>query len=333
MLWPASALYAAASRARIWCYQRGIFHTQQLPGMVISVGNLTVGGTGKTPMVIWLAEQFAAEGRHTAILTRGYRGTAPSDGGEPQSDEVAMLRNRLGGKVELGVGADRFKNGEILARHGADCFILDDGFQHVKLARNVNIVLVDATDPFGGGMVLPTGRLREPISALCRADIVVITRATGSPAPAIEAMIRRHCACPIFYAKTRFDGLLELPALSAAAHSKNDWCTRYFAFCAVGNPSAFYSDLSKWGFQLAGERSFPDHHSYTQKEFDELVVSAENGGATAMLCTEKDVWNLRNVTFKGMPVVCCRISMELPTPEFRDAIESALIRGRGKAAR
>ncbi len=135
------------------------------------MGNLTVGGTGKTPMVLWIAERLAAEGKKAAILTRGYRGTDDANSpGVPQSDEVALLRERLSGKVQIGVGADRFKNGEVLARHGVDWFVLDDGFQHLKLSRDADVVLVDATDPFGGGMTLPAGRLREPVSALRRAE-------------------------------------------------------------------------------------------------------------------------------------------------------------------
>src|SRR5580698_8260372 len=177
---------------RVWCYARGIFKTKTLPGTVICVGNLTVGGTGKTPMVMWIAERLAAEGKHAAILTRGYRGTADANApGVPQSDEVALLRERLSGKVQIGVGADRYKNGEALARHGVDWFVLDDGFQHVKLARDADIVLVDASDPFGGGLTLPSGRLREPVSALRRANIVVITRSVQASAPAVEAIIRR----------------------------------------------------------------------------------------------------------------------------------------------
>ncbi len=142
-------LYSAVVRAKSLAYARGIFRGRRLPGTVISVGNLTVGGTGKTPMVLAIAERLAQEGKHTAILTRGYRGTKTSGGsGVPQSDEVALLRERLLGAVQLGVGADRYKNGMVLSRHGVDWFVLDDGFQHRKLARDVDIVLVDALDPF-----------------------------------------------------------------------------------------------------------------------------------------------------------------------------------------
>ena len=291
------------------------------------MGNLTVGGTGKTPLVLWIAERLAAEGKNTAILTRGYRGSSTGDArGEPQSDEVALLRERLSGKVKIGVGADRYKNGEVLARHGAEYFVLDDGFQHLRLARDADVVLIDATDPFGGGMTLPAGRLREPISALRRADLVVITRSVQAPAPAIEAMIRRHTKSPIFYAVTKLENVLRVPQL-AVALPREDWPrARFFAFCGIGNPSAFFEDLRRWGFQLAGQRSFPDHHVYDARETRELELAAASCGADALLCTEKDVWNLRHAPFAAMPAYCCRISLELPAEEFRSAIAAAISR-------
>ena len=333
LLWPISLVYSAAARARVWCYGSGIFRARKLPGTVISVGNLTVGGTGKTPMVLWIAEHLAGEGKHTAILTRGYRGTTGAGTqGEPQSDEVALLRARLTGKVKIGVGADRYKNGEVLARHGTDWFVLDDGFQHLHLARDADIVLVDATDPFGGGAALPAGRLREPISALRRAGVVVITRSVQAPAPAIEAMVRRHTSSPIFYAATKLENVLRVPQL-AVAMPQQDWPrARFAAFCGIGNPSAFFEDLRRWGFQVLGERSFADHHVYTAPEMAELERMARNCGADALLCTEKDVWNLRHIQFTSVPVYCCRISLELPAKEFRDAITDAINRRRDGAA-
>jgi tetraacyldisaccharide 4'-kinase len=334
LLWPLALLYSAASRVRVWFYRCGIFRTRRLPGTVISVGNLTVGGTGKTPMVLWIAERLAEEGKHTAILTRGYRGTTGSSAhGEPQSDEVALLRARLAGKVKIGVGADRFRNGEVLARHGTDWFVLDDGFQHLNLARDADIVLLDATDPFGGGAILPAGRLREPISALRRADVVVITRSVQAPAPAIEAMVRRHTSSPIFYATTKLENVLRLPQL-AVAMPQQDWPrTRFAAFCGIGNPAAFFEDMRRWGLRVEGERSFADHHVYTAPEIAELERMAQNCGADALLCTEKDVWNLRHVQFRSVPVFCCRISLELSSSEFRDTLDEAIRRKRDGAPR
>ena len=334
MLRPLSPLYSAAVRARVWCYRVGIFRTRRLPGTVISVGNITVGGTGKTPMVLWIAERLAEEGKHAAILTRGYRGTTGAGvQGEPQSDEVALLRARLAGTVRIGVGADRYKNGEVLARHGTDWFVLDDGFQHLNLARDADIVLVDATDPFGGGVTLPAGSLREPISSLHRADVVVITRSVQAPSPAIEAMVRRFTKSPIFYATTKLENVLRVPQL-AVAMPQPEWPRpRFTAFCGIGNPAAFFDDLRKWGLQVLGERGFPDHHVYTAQEAAELESMARGCGADALLCTEKDVWNLRHVEFTSVPVYCCRISLELPVEEFRDAITEAISRRHDGAAR
>jgi len=333
LLWPLSVLYSLVARIRVWCYAHGILRTKKLPGTVISVGNLTVGGTGKTPMVLWIAERLAAEGKSTAILTRGYRGSSSGEArGEPQSDEVALLRERLAGKVKIGVGADRYKNGQALARHGAEYFVLDDGFQHLRLARDADIVLIDATDPFGGGMTLPAGRLREPVSALRRADVLVITRSVQAPAPAIEAMIRRHTKSSIFYAVTKLENVLRVPQLAVALPTEDWRRARFFAFCGIGNPSAFFEDLRRWGFQVAGERSFPDHHVYDVQETRELELAAANSGAEALLCTEKDVWNLRHAPFSAMPAYCCRISAELPAEDFRSAIAAAITRKRdGKA--
>jgi tetraacyldisaccharide 4'-kinase len=332
LLWPLSVLYSMAARAKARGYERGIFRRRKLPGTVISVGNLTVGGTGKTPVVLAIAEHLAAQGRHAAILTRGYRGTA--DGGTsgvPQSDEVALLRERLEGRVQLGVGADRYKAGMVLSEHGVDWFVLDDGFQHFRLSRDADVVLVDTTDPFGGGILLPAGRLREPLGALRRASIVVITRSVQAPSPAIEAMIRRHAECPIFYASTRLENILRVPRLDVAL-PRDEWSkARFLAFCGIGNPPAFFEDLRAWGFRVAQQRSFPDHHVYTTREAAELEFAASNSGAEALLCTEKDVWNLRNVQFAGLPIFCCRISFDLPR-EFWHALRETVRFGKAGEA-
>src|ERR1700674_2102922 len=163
VLWPAEVAYSGGVRLRERLYRRGILRSRRLEGTVISVGNLTMGGTGKTPMVLWLAERLAAEGHRPAILTRGYRGKAPGDGqGPPMADEVSLLQRRLGDRAQFGVGKNRYMTGRRLEQKGSRWFILDDGFQHLALGRNADIVLLDASDPFGGGQLLPEGRLREP---------------------------------------------------------------------------------------------------------------------------------------------------------------------------
>ena len=333
LLWPVSLLYSFVAGVKSTLYARGIFRRSKLPGTVISVGNLTVGGTGKTPMVLAIAEYLAQHGKHVAILARGYRGIwAGAASGLPQSDEVALLRERLAGKVQLGVGADRYASGTVLARHGVDWFVLDDGFQHLKLARDVDVVLVDASDPFGGGLVLPAGLLRESLGALRRADIVVITRSVQAPSPATESVIRRHTNCPIFYASTRLETVLRVPALDVTLPPRDWERARFLAFCGIGNPAAFFADLRNWSFQLVGQRSFQDHHVYTTREASELEQAASNCGADALLCTEKDVWNLRGVQMNALPVYCCRISFELPA-SFWGAVNDAATRVKNNVSR
>jgi tetraacyldisaccharide 4'-kinase len=321
-LWPLSVSYGLAARLRASLYRRGIFQRRRLNGAVISVGNLTVGGTGKTPMVLWLAERLIADGERPAILTRGYRGDGSGDEhGMPAADEVALLRLRLGARAQLGVGKNRYQNGRTLQRHGAKWFILDDGFQHLALQRDVDIVLIDASDPFGGGMLLPSGRLREPVGALRRAGIVVITR--SARAPALESMVRRNTRAPIFYAQTELEAVLRVPALAVEWPLPDRSAARFFAFCGIGNSRAFFDDLRRWGFSVAGERSFRDHHRYSSGDVASLEHAAVAAGADAMICTEKDVFNLRGAEPAQLPVYACRIGLAISdSTDFWDAVLS-----------
>jgi tetraacyldisaccharide 4'-kinase len=304
-------MYDAGARLRVSLYRHGIFAQRQLDGTVISVGNLTVGGTGKTPMVLWLAERLIAEGHRPAILTRGYRGESPrNDGGLPAADEVALLRMRLGAQAQLGVGKDRYASGRVLERHGAKFFLLDDGFQHLALQRDVDIVLLDAGDPFGGGHLLPCGRLREPLAALKRANIVVITR--SEHAPAVESVVRRHTNAPIFYARAELQEVLRAPALAVPWPLAERPSARVFAFCGIGSARGFFDDLRRWGFSVAGERSFRDHHRYSPADLAALERAAVAVGANTMLCTEKDVFNMRDAGAGTLPVYACRIGLAVP---------------------
>ena len=306
-LWPLSILYGLAARLRAVFYRRGILKQHRLRGVVISVGNLTVGGTGKTPMVQWIAGRLLDEGKRVGILTRGYKGVGSI------SDEVALLQSRLGRRAHFGVGPDRFQRGRMLERHGIEWFVLDDGFQYLRLARDADVLLLDSTDPFGGGWLLPAGPLREPRSALARADIIVITRTDH--APALETVVRHHSSAPIFYAQTALDGVFVHPP--AAAPAPLDWKgKKFFAFSGIGNPAAFSNDLRRWGFDIVGEVSFPDHHRYSQQAIDDLARRASSSGADALLCTEKDIFNLADVQPPALPLFFCRISLEPSLPEL-----------------
>ncbi|MGD0962886.1 MAG: tetraacyldisaccharide 4'-kinase [Candidatus Acidiferrales bacterium] len=322
LLRPLALPYEMVVRLRAQAYRRGLLRPKRIQGVVISVGNLTVGGTGKTPMVLWIAHRLLAEKRSVGILTRGYGGKSVSTDTQPgtgtatetTSDEVRLLKARLGEGVAWGVGADRFAQGQGLAKRGVQWFILDDGFQHRQLARDVDIVLIDATNPFGGGHLLPAGQLREPRSALARADIIVITR--SDHAPAIEAAVRHDSAAPTFYARPGLDsirtandaGRVEVP--TAETQRK-----KLFAFCGIGNPSAFLMNLRDWGFEIVGHRFFRDHHRYTQQDATAIETEARKRGADALLCTEKDVFNLNGVLWNDLGVLYCRMSLVVDREE------------------
>ncbi|MGH9714276.1 MAG: tetraacyldisaccharide 4'-kinase [Candidatus Acidiferrales bacterium] len=312
LLWPLSVPFGAVAHLRARAYRKGILKQRRLDAVVISVGNLTVGGTGKTPIVLWIVERLLSEGKSVGILTRGYRGKkfassgGESGGDDSSSDEVQLLKSRLGDRVSFGIGADRFERGRALTARGVGWFVLDDGFQHMQLARDVDIVLIDATNPFRGGHVLPAGRLREPRTALSRADIMVITR--SHHAPAIEAAIRRDSDAPIFYARVEMDSVFAPfhPHLTEREARER----RLFAFCGIGNPSAFVSDLRDWGLQICGYRFFPDHHRYSAADINAIEQEAKSAGASGVICTEKDSFNYTGV-WRSMDLWVCSISIQI----------------------
>ncbi len=319
-LWPLSLLYGAAAHLRARAYRKGILKQQHLNGTVISIGNLTTGGTGKTPMVLWIAERLLAEGKRVGILTRGYRGEevvpttaadspATKNAGATTSDEVRLLQSHLGNRVQFGVGANRYEHGRELANRGVNWFVLDDGFQHLQLARDVDIVLIDATNPFSGGHLLPAGHLREPRSALARADIIVITRSTH--APAIESAIRRDSNAPIFYARPTLDAIHSFTEGQVAGAVAPEALGKLFAFCGIGNPAAFLADLRAWGLDIVAHKFFPDHHRYADHDDQEILQAASAARASALICTEKDLYNLDAIYYGKLPTFYCSISMQI----------------------
>lgn len=315
LLWPASVAYGAAASLRARAYRAGWLRSKRLDAVVVSVGNITTGGTGKTPMVLWLAQRLMDGGKKVGVLSRGYRALPPGGHagvGPRWNDEVALLHDRLGSDVQLGTGSGRFEKGRELLGRGVNCFILDDGFQHLQLARDVDMVMIDATKPFGGGHVLPAGRLREPVSALRRADVVVIHRA-AERVPAIEAVVRRHAAAPIFYSQTRLLELGEYPRGRSGRAAAG--AARFFAFCGIGNPRAFFADLKKWTLEVAGHRSFRDHHHYTPGDIAALERQAQAAGAEGLICTEKDIYDLPAGLDARMPIAFCKTALEFNDEE------------------
>jgi tetraacyldisaccharide 4'-kinase len=304
VFWPLSVMYGAAAKLRAWLYARGWIAQKRLKAPVVSIGNLTVGGTGKTPMVIWLAERFLAEGKRVAILSRGYGGT----GG--RSDEIDLMRDRLQGRVLFGVGKDRYAQGRRLEAHGVDVFILDDGFQHLPLARDADVVLVDSTRPLHKESVLPAGRLREPRAALDRAQLVVFTRC--EPSDLTVRAIQKFPQSAIYPSTTKLLGFRRRNSGGRLGPVRGSLADPVFAFCAIGNPEAFFSDLERWGVTVLGRQAFRDHHRYTHMETARLERIARSAGAQAMITTEKDAQNIGEGMFLQIPLEVATIAVEIP---------------------
>lgn len=325
-LTPLSWLYERAIRARNARYDRGV-GVHPAPVHCISVGNLTVGGTGKTPMVIALGRALLDLGRHPAILTRGYAARA---GGV--ADEVQEYREVLPG-VPVVVDADRVRGAEAArSQHGADCVVLDDGFQHRRLHRNLDIVLIDALNPWGGRRLLPAGRLREPIDSLRRADLVVITRANQEK-PEHVAVVRAEAARYLDPRRIVLAGVAPLTVSDAAGERLPAIRTllRYdvVGACGIGNPATFLRSLLDCGCR-PHLVEFPDHHHYTAADVERIEVEALRCNAAYVVTTRKD-WGKLRPLWPPTSTRLLRLDVQTTWIENGAAVEGALaeaIRGR-----
>jgi tetraacyldisaccharide 4'-kinase len=304
LLRPASWLYGIAVHLRIWLYREGLLKQKRLNGAVISVGNLTVGGTGKTPMVIWLAEKLMEQGQRVAILSRGYKGSGES------SDEVEVMRSRLQNRAMFGVGKDRFASGHQLeSRQAVDVFLLDDGFQHLPLARDMDILLIDASHSLGKQALLPAGPMRERLSAMARADVLVFTRSETSSET--REAVQRLSSLPVFASTTKLMGFRRLNGDALLRSAEEIGPGPFVAFCGIGNPGAFLRDLRRWGISPAEHIFFADHHRYTEADIADVERVAAQCGAKVLLTTEKDFWNLSGLKLPATPVYVATIDLEI----------------------
>jgi tetraacyldisaccharide 4'-kinase len=294
-----SALFAGLTRLRAAGYERGWLSRVAVAVPVVSVGNLTAGGTGKTPFVAFLARRLGERGQRVGILSRGYG--APRGTPERENDEARWYREHLP-EVELVQEPDRVRGAEELLARGVDAILLDDGFQHRRLARDLDLVLVDATRPWGlpppngGGApvqaCLPRGLLREPPRALARADALVITRSDQVAAPALDSLRAeleriapgRPLLCGV-HRPARLTGPGGA-ALGVAELSGRE----LDLVSAIGNPEAFERTLTGLGARVRGHRVFPDHHLYASADLDGLGT-----GGRWLVTTEKDAVKLAGI--------------------------------------
>jgi tetraacyldisaccharide 4'-kinase len=349
ILAPLGALYSAATRARRALYKAGALRVHKISAPVISVGNITTGGTGKTPLVEWVARAVAKEGRRVCILTRGYgraresKRVVVSDGehifadAREGGDEPRLLAENLRGVAAVVSDADRLTAARWAVENlKSEVFILDDGFQHLRIARNLDMVVVDATNPWGGGKLLPRGRLREPLRELARADCIILTRCEQAhDVGSLRKQAQRLSgASPILLSRTRTRMLRPLNAemvkgivSGLSSHPSSLIPHPFAAFCAIGNPASFYEHLRKDGYTLKLTRAFADHHAYTQRDIDSLISDAQGAGAWALLTTAKDAVKLRSLRF-DLPCYVLEIELEFDDEEklhslIREAISKS----------
>ncbi len=345
-----SRIYRSVIQLRLFCYNNGLFRHHMLGCQVISVGNLTVGGTGKTPVVEIFARELQKAGRRVAILSRGYKKAKPpffqrvankftlherrspprvvSDGtrllldSAMSGDEPYMLASNLPDVAVL-VGKDRVKSGRYaINKLGCDTLILDDGFQYLALKPRVQIVLVDKTNPFGNENVLPRGILREPVKNIKRANFIFITKSDGKDTQPLRDRIRalnpkaeiiecRHC--PRYLQNVFTNERRELDALAGM---------QVTSLSGIAAPAGFEKSIEAFGAELLERHRFADHHRYTQQELINIINTSDALGADAIITTEKDAVRFPNIGRRDVPIYYMRVDIEILSgaQDFKDSI-------------
>ena len=312
--------YGGAVRIRSLLYSLGLFHAKRLPCPVISVGNITVGGTGKTPLVITLAKGLMDRGIPAAILSRGYKGRGSSEAfvsdgqavllsPEESGDEPFQMANALRG-IPILIGKDRFANGKlVLQRFGIRGIILDDGYQHLQLHRDLNILLIDSQVGFGDRHLLPRGILREPLNQLCRAHFFLLTKVEDPEScQPLERMLKEiHRSSPIFHSHYEPRGLVNL---------KGEWVDltslkgkRAMALSGIVNPEYFTLLLKKCGMEIVRQMIFPDHYLYSARDL--ISIEEKSREVDWIVTTEKDMVKLREMKIDHPPLGALRIEMKI----------------------
>ena len=327
LVWLPARLYELGVRLRVAAYETGYLKPKRLAATTISIGNIAVGGTGKTPMVHYVARYIEEEGHSVAILTRGYgrksTGGRTLNGPEGRGgdgaksyleygDEPVMLARKLP-DVPVIINKDRYESGTYATRElGRDVLILDDAYQHLSVARDLNILLLDATDPFAGFEMLPFGRLREPLYGIKRADVVIITRADRPfDQGQVAAIIKYYCGdeAPVMYVYSSIKRLRHLG--EGAAYEANQFTGwNVSLMCGIGNPHAFADDILQIGINIVAEHFYNDHHAFTQQDLDEVTRAAREAGADAIITTEKDAVRLEGLALPEVPVYVAEIEIE-----------------------
>lgn len=306
--------YAAATALRNWTFDHGWRRTHTVPVPVVSIGNLTTGGTGKTPLAAWIARWAIAAGLRVVLVSRGYGAAAGQ-----ANDEALELAALLPSLVHL-QQADRVSAARrAISEHQAQLILLDDGFQHRRLHRDLDIVLLDALEPFGYDHVLPRGLLRESLAGLRRAHAIGLSRADLIDASQRDALRQRVAA--LAPQATWFELTHRMAALRNASGAERSWQSLVgqpvAAFAGIGNPEGFRRGLAACGFQLVAWREFPDHHRYSTADLTDLAAWAEHlePRPVAVLCTHKDLVKIPVTSLGSLPLEAVRVEASFQTGE------------------
>ena len=340
-LFVASRFYRMAIQIRIWMYEKRVIRNRSIGCLVVSIGNVSCGGTGKTPVVEVFARSLTEQGRRVAILSRGYRSKSltftekmmkrlahkkielppriVSDGKDlllssrESGDEPYMLASNLQNVAVL-VDKDRVKSGlYAIDKFETDVLILDDGFQYLRLKPHINIVLVDSTDPFGNGHVLPRGILREPVKNIARADYIFLTKSVGGNKNIhLRKFLRKYnkraeiiecCHKPQYLENVFHRGeKYQLETLKG---------TKVAAISAIAQPTSFEGFLEKQGAVIVERIHYADHHSYTQQEIIDFIIQAKKAGAEYIITTEKDAVRVPKIDRQDLKMLFLRIQIDI----------------------
>lgn len=315
--------YTVVMRWRNRRYDLGQAKIEHVDAPVISVGNLTLGGTGKTPLVEWIARWLRARDIRVTLVSRGY---GAEDGA--RNDEARELEQKLPDVPHLQNPNRAEAARTAIEEFDAQVILLDDGFQHRRLARDLDIVLIDASEPFGYGHVFPRGMLREPLDSLRRADFVVLTRADmvgESQRLRIRAEVHRHAP------DAGWAEVAHAPQRLLSANG-DEWDLKWLrgqrvaAFCGIGNPQGFEHTLQQCGCEVAGFRTFPDHHQYTRDDVESIITWAEKLDVACLVCTHKDLVKLGSQQLGPKPLWALVVGIEfiLGQKELEEQLEAIL---------
>lgn len=326
LLWLPAKLYELIVRLRVAAYETEYLKQRRLGATVISVGNLTLGGAGKTPMVDFIARYLKDEGHSVAVLTRGYarKSTGRRVLNDPTGastvapsymefgDEPVMLARSLS-DIPIIVDKDRYKAGLwVESELGAEVLVLDDGYQHLALARDLNILLIDATDPLGDFGMPPFGRLREPLYGIKRADAIIVTRADRPfDQGQIQAIIKYYCGdrVPVMYVYSTIFRMRHL-ATDELYDSRELYGWNVAVACGIGNPQAFADDILQIGINIVSEHFFADHHPFSQEDLNRITRAALDAGAAAIVTTEKDAVRLEGLVSGEVPIYAAQLEIQ-----------------------